>query len=67
MTDVKYPEIEVELVGHDGNAFAIIGKVRRALVENGVSKEEIDQYLEESQSGNYDNLLCVAANWVNVS
>lgn len=61
----KY-EIEVELVGHDGNAFAIMGRVQRALKEAGATKEELDQYFKESTSGDYDNLLRVAADWVEV-
>ena len=28
---VKYPEITVELIGQDGNAFAILGAVHKAL------------------------------------
>jgi hypothetical protein len=36
MSDVKYPEIEVELIGTDGNAFAILGKVQEALKRGGV-------------------------------
>lgn len=27
----KYPDVEVELCGQDGNAFAILGRVARAL------------------------------------
>lgn len=65
--DVKYPDIEVELVGQDGNAFAIMGAVSKALRKAGVSKEEIDQYKEESMSGDYDNLIRVAMSWVNVT
>jgi len=61
----KY-EIEVPLVGEDGNAYAIMGRVMRALEEAGVSKEEIDQYYAESTSGDYDNLLRVAVDWVQV-
>ena len=33
---------------------------------NGYSKEEIDQYLKEAKSGDYDNLLRVTMEWVNV-
>jgi hypothetical protein len=61
----KY-EIEVPLVGEDGNAYAIMGRVMRALEDAGVSKEEIDQYYAESTSGDYDNLLRVAVDWVQV-
>jgi hypothetical protein len=28
---IKYPDIEVELVGQDGNAYSILGRVNRAL------------------------------------
>jgi hypothetical protein len=62
----KY-DIEVELVGHDGNAFAIMGKVKDALKRNGASSEDIDEYMKESMSGDYDNLLRTAMEWVNVS
>ena len=62
----KYPEITVELVGQDGNAFAIMGRVAQALRRNGVSREEIDQYRKESMSGDYDNLLRTAMRWVDV-
>ena len=63
----KYPEIEVELIGQDGNAFAIMGAVQKALRKGGVSKDEIDEYLKESMSGDYDNLLATAVSWVSVS
>jgi hypothetical protein len=64
--ETKYPEVEVELVGQDGNAFAIMGRVMGALKKAGVAKEEIDQYYAESTSGDYDNLLRTAMAWVSV-
>jgi len=63
----KYPEIEVELTGQDGNAFAIMGAVQKALRKAEVPKEQIDEYLKESMSGDYDNLLRTAMAWVSVS
>lgn len=64
--ETKYPEIEVQLVGQDGNAFAIMGRVMGALKDAGVAKDEIDQYYAESTSGDYDNLLRTAMAWVSV-
>ena len=64
---VKYPEIEVELSGHDGNAFAVMGAVRKALSRYGVAKDEIEEYIKQSMSGDYNNLLQVADNWVTIS
>lgn len=64
MSEVKYPEVKVKLVGQDGNAFAIMGAVQSALKKHGVSKAEIDEYLKQSMSGDYDNLLRTAMAWV---
>lgn len=66
-SDVKYPEIEVQLTGEDGGPFAIMGAVGKGLRRAGVPDEEIKKYSEESMSGDYDNLLQTAMRWVNVS
>jgi len=63
---IKYPEIEVELVGTDGNAFALIGKVQKALKEAEVSKEELDEFFTEATSGDYNHLLRICMEWVKV-
>lgn len=60
----KY-DIQVPLVGEDGNAFAIMGRVIKALKRNGVTQEECDKYYDEATSGDYDNLLRVTMDWVN--
>ena len=57
----------VKLTGEDGNAFAIMGNVSRALRKAGLPKEHIDKYIEESTSGDYDNLLRVAMKYANVN
>ena len=67
MSEVKYPEVEVELVGQDGNAFAIMGRVAGALKKAGVPKAEIDEYMRESMSGDYNHLLQTAMKWVSVA
>lgn len=53
----------VSLIGCDGNAFAIMGKVAKALKENGHTKEDVNMYRKEAMSGNYDNLLLVSLKW----
>lgn len=63
----KFEYIEVELTGNDGNAFAVMGKVIKALRKNGVSQEDISKYQEEAMSGDYDNLLVVTMKTVTVS
>ena len=62
----KYPDVTVKLTGRDGNAFAIMGTVQRALHKAGVSRNEIDLYLKEATAGDYDHLLQITMRWVNV-
>lgn len=64
--DIKYPEVNVSLVGEDGNAFSILGRVQKALRRAGVPKEELDAYFAEATSGDYDHLLRVTMDWVEV-
>jgi hypothetical protein len=66
MKDTKYPEIEVKLTGTDGNAFALLGKVKRALAKAGVSTEEQSEFVKEAMSGDYQNLLATCCRWVEV-
>jgi hypothetical protein len=63
---VKFPEVTVQLVGNDGNAFAIIGAVAKAMRRAGIEKEHIDAFMLEATSGNYDHLLQTAMSTVNV-
>jgi hypothetical protein len=58
--------IEVELIGRDGNAFMILGTVIKQMKRNKVSQEVIDQYKKEATSGDYDNLLRVTMEYVEV-
>ncbi len=58
--------IEVPLVGTDGNAFAIIGNVTKAMREGGVANEIIDIYRDEAIASDYDNLLRVTMHYVDV-
>ena len=60
-------DITVNLIGEDGNAFAILANVQKELRKNGVPKDERDQYLSEAMAGDYDNLLRVTMDWVNVA
>ena len=66
MTDVKHPEVKVKLVGEDGNAFAIIGRIRQALRRAKVSHEEIEEFTQEATNGDYDHVLQTAMKWVDV-
>ena len=56
----------VKLTGRDGNAFSIMGRVKKALKHAGADKEYVDKYLKESTVGDYSYLLAVSMEYVNV-
>jgi hypothetical protein len=56
----------VRLLGEDGNAFAILGAVRKAMKRAGADKEYIEQYTNQATAGNYDHLLQVTMQYVEV-
>ena len=47
----------VELVGRDGNAFAILGRCQGAAQDADVPQKEIEDFIEEAMSGDYNHLL----------
>ena len=65
---MQAPEITptVKLIGQDGNAFFILGKVSDALRDAGADQKYIQTYFNESTAGNYDHLLRVAMKYVNI-
>lgn len=51
---------DVDLVGVDGNAFAILAFTTRALRDAGNASEVVDAYKETATAGDYDHLLAVS-------
>lgn len=63
--ETKYPQLEVQLSGEDGNAFAIIGRVSEAI--ESVSKEDADKFTQKCFSANsYDEVLQLCMKYVTV-
>ena len=48
-----------DLVGVDGNAYALMGYTQQAMRECGHSKEQIDEVMRRAKSSDYNNLICV--------
>ncbi len=67
MTTPIHPDIEVQLSGEDGNAFAIMGAVRKAMRRGGCTADEMQAFTDEATSGDYDHLLQTAMRYVEVS
>jgi len=54
--------VNLELVGVNGNAFAIMGVFQKKAREEGWSTSEIEMVLAEAKSGDYDHLLATIMN-----
>ena len=65
-TGPRHAEIVVRLTGGSGNAFGILGAVKRALKKGGCTNAEIDEFHRDALSGDYDHLLRVCMSWVTV-
>lgn len=55
------------LVGVNGNAYAIMGHVRKVLERAGASYAYTEAYVEEATSGDYDHLLAVSMRWLDAT
>jgi len=58
-------DVVVKLTETDGNAFAIMGKVTKAL-KNAGHIDLAKEYQKEAMKGDYDNLLRVSMEYVEV-
>ena len=63
----KYPQVKMQLVGEDGNAFAIMGRVTKAMRRAGLTPEQIAEYRTAAMAGDYDALLATTMKYVEVS
>jgi hypothetical protein len=62
--DCKYPDVTVKLVGEDGNAFAILGRITRAMRKAKIDSAEVKSFQDEATRGDYDHLLATCMRWV---
>lgn len=57
MSSVKHPGVEVQLTGTDGNAFALIATVRKAIARK-IGRNAADEFSREAMNQpSYDALL----------
>ncbi len=66
MNAPKYPDVRVKLIGKDGNAFFIVGRVAAALKNAGVSDKKRAVFVKEATSGDYNNVLRTCMKWVDI-
>lgn len=62
----KFPDVVVDFSNQNGNAFAVMGIVIKAMRRAKVSESDIEQYKSEAMSGDYNNLLRVTMEYVEI-
>jgi len=58
------PKVQMQLIGADGNAFAILGRFKREARKQGWDADSISRVIDEATSGDYNNLLSVIVQYV---
>jgi hypothetical protein len=65
-SSIPLTDAVVQLTDEDGNAFGILGRVRRAITRSN-HPELADEFLTEATSGDYDHLLRTCMRYVTVN
>lgn len=65
-TGPKYPDVEVQLTGEDGNAFTILGRIQKAMHRADIPNTEYRAFELAATEGDYGHLLRTARKWVKV-
>lgn len=58
-----YKNVQIDLVGMDGNAFSILHRCRKGMRLSGVDKSEIARFEAEATASDYDHLLRTVMHW----
>lgn len=57
-------KVKVQMVGQNGNAFAIMGRWQAAARKGGWTPAEIKEVIDNATSGDYNYLLATIMEWV---
>jgi len=60
---MAHQKVTVKLIGEDGNAYSILGRVSKALRRSG-QNAAADEYLKRATEGDYNHLLAVTLEYV---
>lgn len=58
--------MKYDLVGVNGNAYAVMGYTAHALKREGL-RDKVDEMHEKAMSGDYDNLLRVCMEYIDIA
>lgn len=62
----KYPNIMLVLSDCDGNAYAILGRVKKSLRRNNIADSVFEEFKAEATAGDYEHLLQTCFRWFDV-
>lgn len=62
----KYPNITVNIVGRDGNAFSILAECQFKMRKAKVTINEIESFYNTATNGDYDHLLRTVIEYFNI-
>lgn len=64
--NVLFPQVKVRLTEKDGNTFAVLGRVRKAMLDAGIGPEEMAAFTREAMSRDFNHLLVTVLRTVTV-
>lgn len=56
--------MKYSLRGVNGNALSVVAYVKNAMKQEGASKEQIERYVEEALSGDYNKVLMISMEYL---
>ena len=56
--------MKYSLRGVNGNALSVVAYVKNAMKQEGASKEQIERYVEEALSGDYNQVLMTSMEYL---
>lgn len=62
----KY-DIDVQLTGTDGNAFAILGTMQKAMRNAGIPAADINTFINDATAADYNHLIRTCGEYANIS
>lgn len=63
----RFPDVTVQLPNDTNTGSRYVARVSGALRRGGATQEEVDEFIHEATSGDYDNMLATVQRWVDVA
>lgn len=67
IVEPKYPGIEIDLTGENGNVFNLLHIISKSATRQGLSDEEYQIFRSEATSNDYDHFLRTCMKWFTIN